>query len=405
MKQSKLFGKTLKHVSSEETSANAKFLLMGGFIDKLTAGVYTFLPLGLRVLNNIENIIRNEINKLGGQEVLMPSLHPKETWMKTGRWDVVDVLFKFTSFYSKIEYALGPTHEEVVTPLAGRTQLSYKDLPFGLYQFQTKFRDEKRAKSGIMRGREFRMKDLYSFHASQEDLDNYYANVQATYNEIYKKLGIGDITLETYASGGDFSKYSHEYQTISDIGEDTIYVCEKCNIGINKEIITDQNSCPKCNNDKLVEKPAVEVGNIFKLGTRFSEAFDLKYTDKEGKQNLVIMGCYGIGPSRIMGTLVEIFHDDKGIIWPVSVSPYDIHLISIGVGDEVMKKSQELYDQWTKEGKEVLWDDRDTRAGEKFADSDLIGIPKRIIISDKTLAQDSYEEVERATGKATLVKF
>ena len=393
MYQSDLISKTRKQISQNEESLNAQILIKAGFIEQIMAGVYAYLPLGLKVIQNIEAIVREELDKIEAQELLLPALQPKSYWEKTGRWDTLDVLYRFTSYYTSTELALGSTHEEIITPIAKNFIQSYQDLPLAAYQIQTKFRDEKRAKSGILRGREFIMKDLYSFHSSESDLDRYYELVTQAYINIYKRLGIGDITLKTYASGGTFSKYSHEFQTISDIGEDTIFVCEKCNIAINQEIIADQNHCPECNNTNLIQKQAIEVGNIFKLQTKYSEAFDLNFMNEKGENQLVIMGCYGIGISRLMGTLVEVFaKDESKMNWPAEISPFDIHLIALNTDStEVLQKAEELYQDLQKQGQSVLFDNRNERPGIKFAEADLIGIPKRIILSTKTLAQNGVE--------------
>jgi prolyl-tRNA synthetase len=406
MKQSKLFTKTQKDISKDETSVNAQFLLRGGFVDRLTAGVYSYLPLGLRVLQKIENIIREEMNAVGGQEILMPALHPRENWDTTGRWDVVDVLFKLIGAGEK-EYALGATHEEVVTPLLQKSITSYKDLPTSVYQIQTKFRNEARAKSGILRGREFRMKDLYSFHTNQADLDRYYEEVHAAYNKIYERCGLGDTTYYTYASGGAFSKFSHEFQTITSAGEDIIYVCDACRVALNKEIIEEIGlQCPECKNTELREEKAIEVGNIFKLGTKFSDAFQFSFQDEQNNLSPVIMGCYGIGPSRVMGTIVEVHHDDNGIIWPKAIAPYQVHLISLCRDEADMQKAEALYQRLLEQNIEVLYDDRDgVRAGEKFADSDLLGIPVRLVISPKTIEKNSVEVKMRAGAEASLVSL
>jgi prolyl-tRNA synthetase len=349
------------------------------------AGVYTILPLGFRVLKKIENIIRKEMELLGGVEILMPALQPKQNWEKTGRWETYDSLFKFTSFYSKIEYALGPTHEEIISPLLAKFISSYKDLPKYVFQIQNKFRDEKRAKSGLLRGREFFMKDLYSFHKNEVDLDNYYEKVKKSYQKIFKILGLGDLTYLTYASGGTFSKYSHEFQTITPAGEDIIYLCEKCEIAVNKEIINEQNSCPQCGNRNLKEKKAIEGGNIFKLKTKYSTPFNLKYKDEKGSEKDVIMGCYGMGLNRLIGAIVEIYHDEKGIIWPETVAPFRTHLLNLSQSVKNKARSDKVYSSLQKAGIEVLYDDRkETTAGEKFNDADLMGIPYRLIISEKT---------------------
>lgn len=393
MYQSDLISKTKKHISQSEESVNARVLTKAGYIEQVMAGVYAYLPLGHRVLKKIEQIVREELDNINAQELLLPALHPKAYWEQTGRWDSLDVLYRFKSYYTSTELALGSTHEEIITPVAKNFIQSYQDLPLAAYQIQTKFRDEKRAKSGILRGREFIMKDLYSFHSSAEDLDRYYEVVTKAYMNIYKRLGIGDITLKTYASGGSFSKYSHEFQTISPVGEDTIFICEKCNIAINKEIIEEQNICPECNNSNLIKEQSIEVGNIFKLQTKYSDAFDLKFTDEDGKEKSVIMGCYGIGISRLMGTLVEVFaENDSKMSWPKEVSPFDIHLIALNTdSQEILQKSETIYKKLESQGKTVLFDNRNERPGIKFAEADLMGISSRIIVSTKTLEKDSVE--------------
>jgi len=400
MRQSQLFTKTTKDLPKDETSYNAQTLIRAGFVDKIGAGIYTYLPLGKRVLDKICQIIREEIDAVGGQEILMPALIPKEHWQTSGRWETFDALFRLTGNDQR-EYALGATHEEVVSPLAGKYIMSYKDLPFSVYQIQTKFRNEKRAKAGLLRGREFLMKDLYSFHVDQEDLDRFYTKVISAYQKIYGRLNLGSQTYLTYASGGSFSKYSHEFQTLSEAGEDLIYVCPTCRIAVNKEIITEQDSCPLCGNKKLVVEKAIEVGNIFKLGTKFSDPFKLKYKDAKGQESPVIMGCYGIGPSRIMGTIVEISHDQKGIIWPAAIAPYKLHLISLNENGEAEKIYQELSAQ----GWEVLYDDRDLSAGEKFAEADLIGCPYRLVISRKTLAENKVELKMRSATDNQMIEL
>lgn len=398
MRQSKLFTKTTKTILKDEASLNAQLLTKAGFINKLAAGIYTFLPLGWRVILKIENIIRQEMDKVGGQEIKMPALIPKENWEQTGRWETFDALFKIQSEDQK-EYGLGATQEEVISPLLKNFIFSYKDLPVYVYQIQTKFRNELRAKSGLMRGREFLMKDLYSFHASEEDLDKYYEIQKQAYYNIFARCGLKNFTYLTYASGGAFSKYSHEFQTITNAGEDIIYICSKCRVAINKEIIQEQSKCPECGNGNLEEKKAVEVGNIFKLKTKFSEPFNLKYADQEGQLKPVIMGCYGIGLDRLMGTMVEIFNDDRGIIWPEEVSPFKAHLISIKSNKETEKIYKKLLDAKI----EVLYDDREEiSAGEKFADADLIGIPYRLVVSKKTTEQNSIELKKRQSDNAEL---
>ena len=405
MLQSKLLPKTRKEAPKDEVSLNARLLIRAGFIDKLMAGVYTILPLGLRVMKKIENVIRSEMEAAGGQELLMPALQPKENWQKTGRWETLDSLFRFTSHYSKIDFALGPTHEEIISPLVKKFNLSYRDLPVSLFQFQTKFRDEKRAKSGILRGREFLMKDLYSFHSDEKDADDYYEKMKGYYENIFNRCGIGEKTYLTFASGGSFSKYSHEYQTITNAGEDTIYICDKCKVAINKEIAGETPTCPQCGNKDLKENKSIEVGNIFSLKTKFSEPFDLKFTDENGQERLMIMGCYGIGVSRLMGTAVETSNDENGIIWPETIVPYKVHLIDLkGKTGRSSQLAEEFYEKMTKNGIEVLFDDRDDlRAGEKFADADLIGIPYRVIVSEKTAENDSAEIKKRDEKKSKIL--
>ena len=405
MKYSKLFSKTSKTIPHDADSANAKFLVQGGFIHRETAGVYSYLPMGLKVLRKIEQIIREEIEAIGGQEILMPVLTPKENWVTTDRWDGFDVLFRLKGAGDK-EYALGATHEEIVTPLVQHYVFSYKDLPTAVFQIQNKFRNEARAKSGILRGREFGMKDLYSFHATQKDLDQYYEESKKAYSKIFERLGFDpEITYITYASGGAFSKYSHEYQVLSEVGEDHIYTCEKCRVAVNREILDEQNTCPECDNKKLTEKKGIEVGNIFKLGTKFSDSFKFQYADENGKKHPVIMGCYGIGPTRIMGSLVEIFNDEKGILWPKSVTPYQVHMLSLGTDEKVLQDADKLYNALTDNGITVLYDDRDERAGEKFNDADLIGIPLRIVVSSRTLEKGGVEWKERNQSDAKEVKL
>lgn len=409
MLQSKLFYKTIKEISEEEKSVNAQLLVRAGFVDKLMAGAYTYFPLGLRVLDKIKNVIREEMNVVGGQEILMPALTPKENWTKTGRWDTIDVLFKLEGTGDK-EYALGSTHEEIVTPLVKKIVNSYKDLPVAVYQIQDKFRNEPRAKSGLLRGREFSMKDLYSFHADEADLDSYYEKVKEAYLKIFRRLGLNAIVTE--ASGGTFSKYSHEFQVLTESGEDTIFYCEKCSYAQNKEISEYRagDKCPKCGG-KMREGKAIEVGNIFKLKTKFSEAFDLNFLDKDGKKKLAVMGCYGIGPSRVMGAIVEVRHDDRGIIWPAEAAPFDVHLVAIfGKDDkknkEIKVEAAKVYDALQKECFEVLYDDREeASAGVKLAESDLFGVPLRLVVSEKTLAEDSVEIKERDGKEVKLIKL
>lgn len=551
MRYSKLFGKTKIDAPHDETSINAKLLLRAGFIDKVAAGIYNLLPLGMRVFKKINRIIREEMDVVNGQELLMPSLHPIELWQKTGRDKTMDEILYKTRAGDK-EFVLGPSHEETVTPLAAKFLRSYKDLPMCVYQIQTKFRNEPRAKSGLLRGREFGMKDMYSFHANKKDLDEYYEKVKRAYLNVYHRCGLEAYVMS--ASGGPFSQeLSHEFAIKTPAGEDTMIFCKKCKFGQNLEIaegkvavpdkaeedekplrrvpakrgpsieegvklhkieaskilktvvylVEDKGlmgisirgdltinenkvmryfgkkiksapanemekaglavgfispvdndkipffadfsikylknlctganekyfdylnanigrdfipkdfadfvevgagfQCPKCGGE-LSEEKAIEAGNIFKLGTKYSEAFDLKFTDEAGREKYIIMGCYGIGNTRLMGTIAEASHDEKGIIWPKTVAPYMVHLVSIGAEKDVLKTADDLYKKLLEAGIEVLYDDRDESPGKKFADADLIGIPLRIVVSARTLKEKSVEFKERATVKTELVE-
>lgn len=398
MRHSELFSKTRKENPADEVSRNAQLLIRAGFVRKEMAGVYSFLPLGLRTLRKIENIIREEMNAIGGQEVLLSSFHPKEAWEKTGRWSTMDDLYKVSDSSGR-EVVLGPTHEELVVPMMRDFIFSYKDLPRYAYQIQNKFRMELRAKSGILRGREFIMKDLYSFHAESADLDRYYETVKESYRRIFDRVGIGEQTFLTFASGGSFSKYSHEFQTITTAGEDTIHLCRSCRIAVNEEIIADQPNCPECGSKLSDTETAVEVGNIFKLMTKYSAPFNLSYASESGESKMVVMGCYGIGLGRLMGTIVETLADENGLVWPESVAPFRAHLLSIGAD----KESNDLYDALRNTGTEVLYDDREASAGEKFGDSDLLGMPYRIVVSPRSLERGGAEIKRRTESEAKIV--
>lgn len=400
MRQSHLFTKTRREAPSDEVSKNAQLLIRAGFINKEMAGVYDFLPLGLRVLNKITGIIREEMNSIGGQEVFLTTLQEPALWQKTNRWsdEEVDVWFK-TKLKSGSDIGLAATHEEPLTQLMKGHVASYKDLPAYLYQFQTKFRNELRAKSGILRSREFIMKDLYSFSRNEEEFRKFYEACAEAYLKIFERAGIGSKTYRTFASGGSFSKFSDEFQTVCAAGEDTIYISEGRRLAVNKEVYSDATlSELGLRKEDMREERAIEVGNIFPLGTRFSEALNLTYKNEAGESVPVVMGSYGIGPARLMGTVVESLADDKGIVWPEAIAPFDVHLVQLGDDAEVQQEAQELYRELTEAGVEVLWDDRDARAGEKFADSDLIGIPLRVIVSQKSLAEGKFECVERQSG-------
>ncbi len=402
MKRSQLFIKTLREAPADEESKNAQLLARAGYVHKEMAGVYAYLPMGKQVLDKIIQIVREEMNAVGGNEISMTALQPKQVWEATGRWsdDVVDIWFK-TKVASGSEAGLAFTHEEPLTELMKSYISSYKDLPVYPYQFQIKFRNEARAKSGLLRGREFWMKDLYSFSRNVEEHEVFYNKMSDAYLKIFSRLGLGDFTYKTFASGGSFSKYSHEFQTLSDVGEDTVYVHEGKKIAINQEVYNDEVLRDLgVTKDELVEKKAVEVGNIFTLGYKFSDALGLTFTDETGVAQKVFMGSYGIGPSRLMGLIAEMFADDKGLVWPEAVAPAKVYLVSIG---SVLSDAEKLYDQLQAHGIEVVWDDRDARPGEKFADADLMGIPWRVVVSEKTMGQGKVELKSRLSDTAELL--
>lgn len=428
MRQSQLFTKTLKEAPKDEESKNAQLLIRGGFIHKEMAGVYTFLPIGLRVLKNIENIIRKEMNNIGGQEILMPVLQPKFLWEKTGRWSkgVGRIMYK-TLDTSGQELALGPTHEEILTNIISKYIKSYTDLPLYVYQIQTKFRKEPRARSGLLRCREFGMKDLYSFHTSEEDFRQYYEIVKKSYLRIFKRCGLKIVVTE--ASGAGFTKeYTHEFQVLSESGEDNIIYCSKHHFAQNEEIarLKKIGRCPVCKNS-LKEGKSIEAGNIFPLGTKYSKDLNAHFIDENGKEKLIIMGCYGIGSTRIIGTIAEVHYDNRGIIWPEEVAPFKLHLIPVEDSPQVRKAAEKLYRDLSsfapkkmsyggsteasgvggqRQKIEVLYDDRKgIRAGEKFAEADLIGIPYRIIVSERTLEKKSVEIKERSMRRIKLVEI
>jgi prolyl-tRNA synthetase len=404
MRVSKLFTKTSKTAPGDEVAKNAQLLIRAGFIHKEMAGVYDYLPLGKIVLNKIIDIIREEMDGIGGNELSLTALQQKDAWEASGRWDerVMDVWFK-TKLASGSELGLAPTHEEPLTKLMKSFISSYKDLPVYPYQFQIKFRNELRSKSGLMRGREFWMKDLYSFSRTQEEHDAFYEKISEAYDRVYARLGLGEITYKTFASGGSFAKYSHEFQTLSPVGEDKIYVHKGKKIAINEEVYNDEVLADLgVAKDELVEETAVEVGNIFTLGTKFSDALDLNYTDEDGTSKRVIMGSYGIGPSRVMGLIAEHFSDDKGLVWPENVAPAKVYLVRIG-GEAAIAHADELYDELRAKNIEVLYDDRDERPGNKFGDAELMGIPYRVTVSDRLLEANQYEFTPRTGGETVLL--
>lgn len=396
MRVSNLFTKTSKTSPSDEVAKNAQLLIRAGFINKEMAGVYSYLPLGKKTLDNIVQIIREEMNKIGGSEISLTALQQKDAWEASGRWsdDVLDVWFK-TKLANGTELGLAPTHEEPLTKLMKNFISSYKDLPAYPYQFQIKFRNELRSKSGLMRGREFWMKDLYSLSRDQAEHDAFYDEAAQAYGKVYERLGLGEFTYKTFASGGSFSRYSHEFQTLSDVGEDIIYVHEGKKIAINEEVYTDEVLQDLgVTREELVERKAVEVGNIFTLGTKFSDALDLNYTNEKGERQKVFMGSYGIGPSRLMGLIAEHFSDDKGLVWPKNIAPATVYLVSIG--QKGSEAADTLYETLTAKGIEVLYDDRDVRPGEKFADGELMGIPYTLTVSDRLVEAGQFELKSRS---------
>lgn len=403
MRVTNLFTKTSKTSPSDEVSKNAQLLIRAGFIHKEMAGVYDFLPLGKIVLDKIVQIIREEMNAVGGNEISLTALQNPETWQASGRWsdEVMDVWFK-TKLSNGREFGLAPTHEEPITKMMKNFIDSYKDLPVYPYQFQTKFRAELRSKSGLMRGREFLMKDLYSFSENREQHDEFYEKISQAYARVFARLGLGDFTYKTFASGGSFSKFSHEFQTVSPVGEDTIYISDEKKIAINEEVLTDEVLTELgLNREDLREEKAVEVGNIFTLGYKFSEALGLKFIDRDGAKKPVFMGSYGIGPSRVMGMIAEHFSDDKGLVWPENVAPAKVYLVQIG--DRSKQLAEEIYKEFQVKGVEVLFDDREVRPGQKFADAELMGIPYRVTVSDRLMESNSFELVERASGELKIL--
>ncbi len=401
MRYSFLVGRAKQNPVTDQESVNGKLLIQAGFIDQVAAGIYNFLPLGMRVMQKINNIIRHELNAIGCQEILMPALHPVEYWQTTGR-DVTcdETLFK-TEGHGEKKYFLGMSHEEMVTPLIKQFLLSYRDFPMAVYQIQTKFRNEARAKSGILRGREFGMKDLYSFHETEEDLDNFYEVVKQAYLKIFTRCGLNAYVVK--ASGGSFSdKYSHEFQVLTDAGEDKIYINAATGEAFNSEVM-EKASSEELKNFK--EAKGVEAGNIFKLGSKFTEDFGMEFTDRDGKRKKILMGCYGIGTTRLMGTIVEASHDEKGIIWPKEVAPFDVHLTYLGKDTAILAEAMKYYEKIQHAGYQVLFDDRDESAGKKLRDADLIGLPVRILISEKTLANGEAEVKERNKEEVQMIKL
>ena len=404
MLQSRLFTKTRKEAPKDEVAKNAILLSRAGFIHKEMAGVYSLLPLGLRVIKKIESIIREEMNAIGGEEMKTSILQNKEVWEKTNRWDdtVVESWFK-TKLKNGAEVGLSFTNEEAYANIMRQYVSSYKDLPALPYDFKDIFRNEVRSKSGILRGREFYWKALYSFSRDEQEHAEFYERAKRAYQNIFNRAGIGETTYLTFASGGTFSKYSHEFQTLTESGEDVVYLSRDTNLAVNKEVYTDEVLGDLgLNKADLTEEKAIEVGNIFTLGTRFSEPLGLIYTDEDGTKKPVFMGSYGIGLGRLMGTVAEVLSGENGLVWPKTISPFDIHLVLAGKDDSARELADEVYKTLEAEGIETLYDDRDVRAGEKFADADLVGISTRVIVGDKT-SGGMLEVKDRATGETREV--
>lgn len=397
MRLSHTFTRTRKQAPADEVAHNAQLLIRAGYVHKTMAGVYSYTPLGLAVLENIKQIVREEMNRISSQELLMSTLQRQELWQETGRWsdELVDVWFK-SHLQDGTEVGFGWTHEEPIIELLRSYLKSYKDLPISVYQFQNKLRNELRAKSGIMRGREFIMKDMYSIHASKEDLDAYYQAVIEAYKRCYHRFGLGDDTYVTFASGGAFTKFSHEFQTICEAGEDYIYLHRGRDLAINEEVVDEAVRELGIDKSELERVKTAEVGNIFNFGTQKSEEMGLVFTGEDGRQHHAYMGSYGIGITRVMGVIVEKFADDKGLVWPEEIAPARVHLVQIG--KESVAAADELYDTLQQAGISVLYDDRAARPGEKFADAELLGMPTRVTVSDRLLASGSYEVQDRATG-------
>lgn len=402
MRLSKNFTRTIKQAPADEVARNAQLLIRAGFVFKTMAGVYSYTPLGLRVLENIKQIVREEMNAIGSQELIMSTLQRKELWQETGRWsdELVDVWFKST-LQDGTDVGFGWTHEEPIVELLRSYLKSYKDLPISVYQFQNKLRNELRAKSGIMRGREFIMKDMYSVHAAKEALDAYYDQVIEAYKRCYDRFGIGDDTYVTFASGGAFTKFSHEFQTICEAGEDYVYLHRGRNIAVNEEVLDDAVKELGIKRNELEKVKTAEVGNIFNFGTQKSEEMNLVFTGSDGVQHYAYMGSYGIGITRVMGVIVEKFADEKGLIWPENIAPARVYLVQIG--EKSRAAADELYEALGTQGVEVLYDDRDERPGVKFADAELMGIPLRVTVSDRLLDGKEWEVVARASGERQLL--
>ncbi|KKW05584.1 MAG: hypothetical protein UY40_C0014G0006 [candidate division CPR1 bacterium GW2011_GWC1_49_13] len=402
MRYSHFLGQTLREVPKDAEIASHQLLVKGGFVDQLMTGSWTLLPLGWRVITKINDIIREELDKTGAQEMLMPLMHPKEVWNRTGRWDdpgVREIMYQFKDKRGR-EFGLSFTHEEIVMDLLGKHTSSYKDFPIKVYHFSTKFRNEPRPRGGVLRSREFMMKDLYSAHVTEEDMYEYYWQIKDAYLRAFKRMGLDSKVVE--AGGGVFTKnYTHEFQVVSPAGEDTIFYCDKCDFAQNKEIYQGKagDKCPKCKKGKVAEASAIEVGNIFPLGQKYAKAMNVSFADKDGKKKYPWFASYGIGPARVMATVVEAHHDERGIVWPTELTPYDVYLLHLPGGEEAAEK---IYEAMEKAGLEVLFDDREEPAGVKLKDADLIGVPVRVVVSQKSLAAGGVEVARRDNGKSTV---
>ena len=405
MRVSKLFTKTSKTTPADEVARNAQLLIQAGYVHKEMAGAYDYLPLGIKVLENIKQIVREEMDAIGGQELIMTGLQRRDVWETTGRWsdEAVDVWFK-SKLQDGTDVGFGWSHEEPIVDMMKRYVASYKDLPAYVYQFQTKLRNELRAKSGIMRGREFVMKDMYSCSLDSEQHEAFYQACIEAYMRIYARLGLGEDTYVTFASGGAFTQFSHEFQTICDAGEDVIYLHRAKNIALNEEVLDDDNLAKLgVKREELEKVKTAEVGNIFNFGTSKSEDMDFGFTNEKGEKQLVHLGSYGIGITRVMGVIVEKFADERGLVWPENIAPYKVYLARLGSDEAVVKAADDLYDSLAAAGITVLYDDRDARPGEKFADADLLGMPHRVVVSAKTVEQGNFEYKKRTEADSQML--
>lgn len=403
MKQSLLFVPTLKDAPKDAEVRSHKLMSRAGLVKQVAAGIYSYLPLGYRVIKKIEAIIREELDKIGCSELLMPALQPRDLWEESGRWDKYGPELMRLQDRKERDFCLGPTHEEIITQVVRDYLNSYKKLPLALYQIQTKFRDEMRPRFGLMRGREFIMKDAYSFHETEEELNEWYKAFTVAYTEIFNRCGLATriVSSDVGQIGGN---EADEFMVMSEVGEDTITYCMSCSYAANQEHsgLESGDKCPVCGGT-IEEAKGIEVGNIFKLGTKYSESMNAKVINKDGEQVPVIMGCYGIGISRTLMASVEQHSTDEGIVWPEEIAPFQVHIIPINVKNEEQHAlATEIYQDLLAQGVEVLLDDRQERAGSKFKDADLIGIPYRIIVG-KDAKDGNVEFVDRKQGKKDVI--